>query len=304
MRQYMKLIGIVTIALIYALSYRIQAQEKPAAKPAQVKTYQLVTALKEGDKFDVSQSQKWEGNLAIEATAIGRSSNVFSKSIQNIYIEVIGPVTKTAIKSERTYTQSWLNSAIVTLEPEKGTKNEATSLQGKTIALETKDNQTTITKILNKENNVVLKEDLPYVTALTEYNNLLPPSAVKVGDTWQITDAQFGKVIFKEDYEEELCAVEGKATLAELTTYQGLKSAKISIILIATHKQTETAPELSVDLKGSCYYALDKKVIISVDLKGAFTLDKEVTLPNQSTVKIKATGKITLSSQVTPVENK
>jgi hypothetical protein len=249
--------------------------------------------------------QKWEGNLTIKTTEQTQKYHLL-KSIQNKYTEEVRSVDETTINAERTYTLSWIKLNIPSIDPEKGIKDEATSLQGKKIALEIKNNQITATKVLTKEKNVILKEDLPYVTAFTEYNQLLPRTLlkqlVKQGDSWTITNAEFGKVVFKEDYDEKLCSVEGKATLDEITTYQGLTSAKISISLKIAHNGNEITPALSVGLKGVCYYALDKNVITSVELKGPFTLDKEVKLADKSLVKINATGEISLTSQVTPIE--
>lgn len=301
MRKYIKLMSIAILTIIYALIYNIQAQETPPDPPTpQEKTYQLTGTLKEGDKFNVSQTQKWEGKLIIK---IDREQKYpFLKSIQNTYTEIISSVKETTVNSERTYTLSRIKINIPTTIPENGIKDEATSLQGKQVALEMKDNQITATKVLVKQNNIVLKEDLPYITAFTEYNNLLPNTSVKPGDSWKITNAELGKVVFKEDYDGKLCSVEGKAILDEITTYQELNVARIFINLKATRKQTETAPALSVDLKGTCYYALDKNVMISVQLKGPFTLDKEIKLDDKSLVTLKATGEVTISSQVTPIE--
>jgi len=301
MRPYIKLIGILVITIICALSYLIQAQENPLTQPVpQEKTYQLTASLKEGNKFEISQVQKWEGKLIIKTEL--EQKYPFLKSIQNNYSEVILSAKEGTINSERTYTLSRIKINIPTTIPEKGIKDEATSLQGKQLALEIKDNQLTATKILAKQNNVVLKNDLPYVTSFTEYNLLLPQAPVKPGDSWQITNAELGKVVFKEDYDEKLCSVEGKATLDAITTYKDLNSARVFVNLKITHKANETTPALSVELKGTYYYALDKNVITSLDLKGQFTLDKEIKLADKSLVKINAAGEIIITSQVTPIE--
>jgi len=300
MRQSVKLTGGFLITVIYVLSYHLLAQEPPSTKPSEEKIYQLIPSLKEGGKFEVGQSQKWDGKLSIKSEGI--STYRFSKFIQNKYTEEIISVDGATVKSERTYLVSRIKTNIPTSKPEEGIKDEATSLQGKKIALEVKNNQIIATKVLSKEKNVILKDDLPYITPFTEYNELIPHTSIKIGDTWQIRTAEFGKVIFKQDYEADLCEVTGKAKLEEITNYQGFNSAKISISLKATRKQSETTPNLTVELTGTCYYALDKNVLTSVDLKGPFTLDKEIKLADKSLVTINATGEIIISSQVTPME--
>lgn len=270
------------------------AQEEPIGPAPQPELYRLSPQINVDDKFTVEEEQKLDGTIVI-TTEEDTHKFPFLKSTRHRYTERIMEMGQ-VIKSRRIYSLSKVKSNL----PEEGIKNETTSLEGKTLILETTDHQTKILENLTKENPTVLKEHLQYITSLMELKGLLPKTMVKEGDTWAVDASDLARDIFKADYDEKKCSVEGEGLFEKIVNYPegepGVSCAKISVKLFVVHEGSETAPSLETNLEGTCFCSLENGLILFLELNGQFTLKKD--LQGDETAQVIISGDITVRKKV------
>lgn len=270
------------------------AQEKPIGPTPLPDLYRLSPQLNIGDEFTVAEEQKLDGTIVI-TTEEAKHTFPYFKSTYHEYTEKIME-TGQSIKSKRTYSLSRDKSIL----PQEGIKNETTSLEGKTLMLETTNHQIKILENLTKENPTVLKKHLPYITSLIEFKGLLPKTMVREGATWTIDTPDLGRVIFKDDYDAEKCSVKGKGVFEKIVNYpegaQGTPCARISLELSVSHEGTETVPSLETNLAGTCFCSLENGMILFLELGGNFTLKKDIQ--GDETIQVITSGDITIRKKI------
>ncbi|MBI4835253.1 MAG: hypothetical protein HY811_10635 [Planctomycetes bacterium] len=309
---------IVSLSLLLLITGVIWTQDKPAAKSdlpvggdvANTKKtdysadnlYQLTPEMKAGDKFEVYQSQEWKGNLTLETEGKKPSTYTFVQSIQNKYTENIISTGET-VEAERVYTASHVKkSGLPTSDSKASIKDEDTSLKDRKLGLKIKDSKVAESRVISKEEDMILSRDVPYVIPSNEFDGFIAPAQVKVGDSWKIREDDFGMIIFREDYDSDKCSIIGDASLEEITDYKGYTCAKIAVKISAAREQSADTPQATVELTGVCYFDLENKIVHYVKLDGKFTLDKKSKAEEKTKSIIKVEGLITITSEVKKVK--
>jgi hypothetical protein len=308
---------IVSLSLVLLIAGIIYSQDKPAAKSDlpdggdATKTkktsysandlYKLAPEMNAGDKFEVAQSQEWKGNLTLE-TEDKKPTYTFEQSIQNKYTENIVSIGET-LEIERFYTASHLKKkGLPTSDSKASVKDEDTSLKGRKLGVKIKDNKVIESKVISKEEDMILSRDAAYIMSSNEFDGFISLAQVKVGDSWKIKEADFGQVIFREDYDSDKCSVIGDAKLEEIIDYKGYTCARISIKISAAREESAETPQATVELAGVCYFDLENKIVHYVELKGTFTLDKKSKPDEKTKSVVKVEGLITITSEVKKVK--
>lgn len=298
MRYFAKTIRIILWTILgYLFLASIKpgiAQEKPIGPILEPERYRLSPQLNINNEFTVEEEQKWDGNTTI-TTKDKIHQSAFLKSTHHKYTEKIVGIGQ-AIKSKRTYTLSRVKSIL----PQEGIKRETTSLERKTLMLETVNHQIKVLENLTKENPTILKDDLPYITPLIEFKGVLPKTMVKEGDTWTIGTRDLGRMIFKNNYDEKKCLIKGEGVFKEIVNYPdgdpGAPCAKILLQLMISHDGTETASILETNLDGICFCSLETGLILFLELRGQFTLKRE--RKQDDLITVVTSGNITIRKKL------
>lgn len=251
-------LGLVVIAFIVLTFGGTFAQD--------AKVYRLVPELKPQQKFNVQQEIKWDGTSVINVDS-EKIQQSFMYQTRHQYTEEITEVGE-KIKSTRSYklSQKKFNSVA------EGIKTEPTSLEGKTLKLETVNQLVTVEESAQKtpdEKSLILDKDKIYLTSLTECAVFLPETVVKIGDEWDIKN-NVGKVVFKSSGEDSSSA-EGKGKFKEIVEYKNILCAKIDFNVTLKNSEAGKAPSFQSELDGVIYFSLDNVMIIGAEINGSFS---------------------------------
>jgi len=298
---------LLSVIVILLIGYPTGIGQEKTEKTEEI--YHLTPELKVGQRFNVQQTMKWDGMAVIKTDDKSTEKQSFMNQIQHQYTEEIKEVDKT-IKSIRSYNVSRKKVNSVG----EGIKTEATSLEGKTLKLETVNNLTKLEETkeepkdkTTEEKNIILEKDKVYLTALTECGIILP-TVVKIGDEWKLGN-DIAQVVFKENYDKDLCTAKGEARLEEIVEYRDTRCAKISFHATLKHSGTEATPVFQAEIDGLIYFALTNSMILSVELSGSCSgryesnklLDPFQKDEGEESREVAITGNLTYSFLCLPV---
>lgn len=260
-------------------------------------THQVLPIFKMGDELKIEEEQKWDGTVVIRADEMPQSYP-YSKVISQQYTERIALITtdQLSFKSERTY----LLSAIKSNMPGDGKKAMTTSLEGKTLALESKNYQVASYEKIAPKEDIIISDDYPYINSFNWFYACLPgaDNAIAIGSSYTIKSNELAKVIFKERYNEKTCVVIGNGVLEEMTRARKTLSARILINVKIKQKVNDT--ESTVELIGFCkLVAGGDTPSLELEITGPFTITKAPITQDGKKILSSANGNLKIKSRVT-----
>ncbi|MBI5778269.1 MAG: hypothetical protein HZA49_02280 [Planctomycetes bacterium] len=260
-------------------------------------THQVLPIFKMGDELKIEEEQKWDGVVVIRTDETPQSYP-YSKVISQQYTEKIALITtdQLSFKSERAY----LSSVIKSNMPDDGKKTMTTSLEGKTLALESKNYQIISYEKTAPKEAVIISDDYTYVNSLNWFYTCLPgvENAVAIGSSYPIKSNELARVIFKEYYNEKSCVVIGNGVLEEVIKSRKTLSSRILINVKIKQKTKDT--ESSVELIGFCkLVAGGDNPSLELEIAGPFTITKPSVTHDEKKILSSASGNLKIKSRVT-----
>jgi hypothetical protein len=259
-------------------------------------THQVLPIFKMGDELKVDEEQKWDGTVIIRTDGVPQSYP-YSKVVSLQYTEKLALITADQLnfKSERSYLSSFIKSYM----PDDGKKTLAISLEGKTLALESKNYQIiAYEKIAPKEDNII-NDDYSYVNSFNWFYACLPgvDSTVAVGASYPIKSDELARVIFKGYYNEKTCVVIGNGVLEEVTKSRKTLSARMLINVKIKQKVGDT--ESNVELIGFCKLVSGGDApSLEMEISGPFTITKSPITQNGKKILLSTSGNLRVKSRV------
>ena len=259
-------------------------------------THLVLPIFKMGDELKVDEEQKWDGTVVIRTDGVPQSYS-YSKIVAQQYTEKLALITADQInfKSERSY----LSSVVKSHMPDEGKKTLVTSLEGKTLALDSKNYQiVAYEKIAPKEANII-NDDYSYVNSFNWFYACLPgaDAAVAVGASYPIKSNELARVIFKGHYNEKSCVVIGNGVLEEVTKSRKILSARMLISVKIKQKVGDT--ESNVELIGFCKLVSGGDApSLEMEISGPFTITKSPITQDGKKILSSTSGNLRVKSRV------
>ncbi|HLD35747.1 MAG TPA: hypothetical protein VJC37_03420 [Planctomycetota bacterium] len=259
-------------------------------------THQVLPIFKMGDELNVNEELKWDGTVIVRTDGVPQSYP-YSKVISQHYAEKLALITADQLnfKSERNYLSAFIKSHM----PDEGKKTMTISLEGKTLALESRNYQVVAyEKIAPKESNII-NDDYAYVNAFNWFYACLPDAdaSVAIGASYPIKSNELAQVIFKGQYNEKSCVVIGNGVLEEVVKSKKTLSARMVINVKIKQKVADT--ESSVELIGFCKLVSGSDdSSLEMEISGPFNITKSPVIQGEKTILSSTSGNLRIKSKV------
>ncbi|MDI6733041.1 MAG: hypothetical protein QME51_02750 [Planctomycetota bacterium] len=258
-------------------------------------TYQILPVFKMEDVLKVEEEQRWDGTMTIK-TDDKVLSYPYYKQFTQQYTEKLFLITPDQLnfKSERYYHTSIIKSNM----PDEGKKTQSTSLEGKTLSLETKNYQIVSHEKIAPKEVVVIKDDYFYLNALNWFYSCLPNAedSLEIGASYPLKSKDLAKIIFKEHFNEKFCTITGSGVLEEVTQSPSPSVMTARVLINLKIKQMKEDTKFNVELIGLCKISKGKTQSIELELSGPFTIiqptfsheGKKISSSTEGTLRIKS----------------
>jgi hypothetical protein len=259
-------------------------------------THYVLPIFKMGDELMVDEEQKWDGTVMIK-TGDRLQSYPYSKVISQQYTERFSLITADQLnfKSERIY----LLSAVKSHMPDEGKKAQTSSLEGKTLALESKNYRIVSREKTAPKGEDIINDDYSYVNSFNWFYACLPgaDTPVTMGSAYPIKGSELAKLIFKEQYDEKSCVVIGTGVLEEVAKSRKVLSTRILINLKIKQKTKDL--ESGIELIGFCRLVSGSDApSLELEISGPFAFNQESAIHDDQKILSSTSGNLRIKSKV------
>jgi hypothetical protein len=185
--------------------------------------------------------------------------------------------------------------------PDVGKKITNTSLEGKTIALETRNYRIISYEKIAPKEAIIISDDYSYLNSFNWFYPILPSAETPIsqGTVYPVKQKDLARVIFKEHFDEKTCLVKGEVVCEEIAFSPEQELSARLLVTIKIQQQRKDNTMFSADLIGFAKTSVGTSAEVELEISGPFTLSHPIIIRDEKKIASSATGVLTVKSKLT-----